>query len=122
MADLRAISRLRHNPITGCSMILAEHRSERPQEWAVKEASREDFQCPFCEGNEDCTPSETLARRARGGKPNGPGWRVRIVPNKYPVLCPTREIFYSPKGLHEIIVESPKHLTSITQLNDDEFT
>src|SRR5262249_5532926 len=64
----------------------------------------------------------TLARRARGGKPNGPGWRVRIVPNKYPVLCPTREIFYSPKGLHEIIVESPKHLTSITQLNDDEFT
>ena len=32
------------------------------------------------------TPPEVLAYRRNGGAPNGPGWDVRVVPNKFPAL------------------------------------
>ena len=40
--------------------------------------------CPFCEGHEDKTPPEILAYRELGSRPNGPGWRIRVVPNRSP--------------------------------------
>ena len=42
--------------------------------------------CPFCEGREDWTPPELWADRPDGGAPDTPGWRLRSVPNLYPVL------------------------------------
>jgi UDPglucose--hexose-1-phosphate uridylyltransferase len=42
--------------------------------------------CPFCEGREDRTPPEVWADRPGGGAADTPGWRVRAVPNLYPVL------------------------------------
>ncbi len=42
--------------------------------------------CPFCEGQEDKTPPEILAYRDFGSRPNGPGWRIRVVPNRFPAL------------------------------------
>ena len=42
--------------------------------------------CPFCEGSEDKTPHEILAYRDRDTRPNEKGWRVRVVPNKFPAL------------------------------------
>jgi UDPglucose--hexose-1-phosphate uridylyltransferase len=44
-------------------------------------------ECPLCEGHEDWTPPETFAVRPNGGPPDSPGWLVRAVPNKYPVLA-----------------------------------
>ena len=41
--------------------------------------------CPFCEGHESKTPPEVLAYR-NGSQPNQPGWSLRVVPNKFPVL------------------------------------
>jgi UDPglucose--hexose-1-phosphate uridylyltransferase len=43
-------------------------------------------QCPLCEGREDWTPPETWALRPGGGGADTPGWLVRAVPNKYPLL------------------------------------
>ena len=42
--------------------------------------------CPFCEGNEDKTPGEVLAYRNPGSAANREGWRLRVVPNKFPAL------------------------------------
>ena len=42
--------------------------------------------CPFCEGHEDKTPHEILAYRDRGTRANDKGWRVRVVPNRFPAL------------------------------------
>ena len=42
--------------------------------------------CPFCEGHEAQTPPEIASYRDRGSRPNTPGWRVRVVPNKFPAL------------------------------------
>ena len=50
------------------------------------DAAREE--CPLCEGHESWTPPETYALRPGGGPPDSPGWLVRAVPNKYPLLEP----------------------------------
>ena len=131
------MSELRRNPVTGQWVILAENRGQRPQEFAYREVALEDFQCPFCQGQEERTPGETLAIRDAASERDGPGWRVRVVPNKYPVLdrngfdgarnqhphpLPEREEEILPGiGLHEIVIESPRHLTSVTQLSHGEF-
>ncbi len=56
--------------------------------------------------------------------PDGPGWRVRVVPNLYPAVD-ERGASSAAKtgenaliGLHEVIIESPRHFNSITQLNE----
>jgi UDPglucose--hexose-1-phosphate uridylyltransferase len=108
------MSDLRRNPLTGQWVILAENRGARPQDVVVQQTVRDPGECPFCEGHEKRTPDETLALREPVGKPNGPGWRVRVVPNKYPAL-------EDANGIHEIIIESPRHLTSVTQLDDRQF-
>src|SRR6185369_17566581 len=97
------MSDLRRNPITGLWVIVAENRGDRPQEIAFQEQVRRDFSCPFCEGQEQRTPGETLALRSPGSKPDGPGWHVRVIPNKYPAVN-------GQTGLHEVIVESPRHI------------
>jgi UDPglucose--hexose-1-phosphate uridylyltransferase len=126
------MSELRRNPITGLWVIVAENRGARPQEIFSQQTVLDDFQCPFCEGREERTPNETLARRQPGSQVNGPGWRVRVVPNKYPALEEVGDLDTAGKlpsetgneaavGLHEIIVESPRHLTSVTELEERQF-
>mgnify|MGYP005833064209 CR=1 FL=1 len=64
------------------------------------------------------TPPESFALRD-GTPPDGPGWRVRVVPNKFAALqpvgslerCTENELFrrMDGVGVHEVIVESPVH-------------
>src|SRR5256886_10447739 len=72
---------------------------------------------PVLRGHETMTPPEVLAYRDRG-KPDGPGWSIRCVPNKFPALERVGEVrehwdgpFVSVDGVgaHEIVVESPDH-------------
>jgi UDPglucose--hexose-1-phosphate uridylyltransferase len=132
---------LRIDPLTGLRVVLAPKRSERPfsfQPSEVHEQARE--QCPLCEGREDWTPPETWALRPGGGGPDTPGWLVRAVPNKYPLLehrkehpkaAPIEEpedpltegrgdpqLFSSSPatGVHEVIAHTPEHLSSIGDL------
>lgn len=74
--------------------------------------------CPFCEGHEDQTPPEISAIRAAGSAPNGPGWGLRVIPNRYPALAiegqPDRRgvgVYDRMHGIgaHEVIIESPRH-------------
>ena len=109
---------LRKDPIVGRWVVVAESRSQRPNDFTQTSAPR--GTCPFCEGNEDQTPPEILAYRS-SGPANGPGWRVRVVPNKYPALEREGSLGQVPSGLyerqagigaHEVIIETPEHLTS----------
>ncbi len=68
--------------------------------------------CPFCPGSEHETPPERWALRDHGPA-DGPGWRVRAVPNRYPVITP-------PEGAHEVVVNSDRHVAAFWDLGPEE--
>jgi UDPglucose--hexose-1-phosphate uridylyltransferase len=104
------MSELRQDPTTHNWVIIAPERARRPHGDAdVWTPGR----CPFCPGNEVMTPPELW----RLSDPAG-GWRVRVIPNKFPMLVPTAGLGpRSPHvagaldgyGHHEVIIESPRH-------------
>jgi UDPglucose--hexose-1-phosphate uridylyltransferase len=119
---------LRKDPIVGRWVIIALERAKRPHDFKHQEQSLvEAGACPFCEGNEDKTPPEIIAYRDRGARPNGPGWRVRVVPNKFPALTIEGSLHKRGEGIydkmagvgaHEVIIESPTHHVSMATLSD----
>ncbi|MFQ5787399.1 MAG: galactose-1-phosphate uridylyltransferase [Thermodesulfobacteriota bacterium] len=118
---------LRREPVSGRWVIIATERYERPTDFKSKPQIIKSSFCPFCEGNEDKTPSEILAYRENGTEANTRGWRVRVVPNKFPALQIEGEqnkrgegIYDMMNGIgaHEVIIESPKHIQSLTSLDN----
>ncbi len=113
------MSELRHDPLTKRWVIIANERSRRPEDFADGgDAPHEGGFCPFCPGSEDKTPGEIVAFRPAGGAANGPGWEVRVIPNKYPALSIEGTLDRHGVGLydrmrgvgaHEVVVESPLH-------------
>ena len=76
---------LRKDPVTGRWVIIATERGARPTDFkSAPQVISRGF-CPFCEGNEDKTPPEIVALRDYGAR-DQKGWRVRVVPNKFPAL------------------------------------
>ncbi len=119
------MSELRKDPVVGRWVIISPERGKRPSDYATKrEESLEGF-CPLCPGNEALTPPEVFAFREKGTRPDGPGWSIRVVPNKFPAL--TREetlrrrndgIFESMAGVgeHEVVIETPNHGVELSSL------
>lgn len=110
---------LRRDPITQRWAIIATERALRPQDFRSEAVSPPvGKSCPFCAGNERLTPAEILATRDATTRANTPGWRVRVVPNKYPALRIEGGLDKRPEGIydhmngigaHEVIIESPDH-------------
>ena len=118
---------LRREPVSGRWVIVATERAARPTDFETNPQIIKSGFCPFCEGNEDKTPPEILAYRDSGTMPNSDGWRVRVVPNKFPALQAEGEYLKSEEGIydmmngigaHEVIIESPRHIQSLTSLDN----
>ena len=107
--------------------------------------------CPFCEGSESATPPEVDADRPGESAPDGPGWATRAFPNLFPALVPEEGVrpeagaqaafaasgdpllssargsepdLFSARpaiGHHEVVVNSPAHMASITELDPAEL-
>jgi len=116
---------LRKDPIIGRWVIISTERGKRPMITESLARPDGDGVCPFCPGNEDLTPPEILAYRG-GGAANGPGWRVRVVPNKFPALRVEGELDKNGEGLydkmngvgaHEVIIETPRHDLQLADLD-----
>ncbi|MGA2360994.1 MAG: DUF4931 domain-containing protein [Candidatus Aminicenantales bacterium] len=116
------MSELRKDLISGGWVIIATERSKRPDDFrpagGPAPAGEPRGFCPFCEGNEGKTPPEVFALREGGTLPDAPGWRVRVVPNKFPALnrgtTPpkhTKGVFEWMEGIgvHEVVIENPDH-------------
>jgi UDPglucose--hexose-1-phosphate uridylyltransferase len=121
---------LRKDPIVGRWVIVAKSRARRPHDFDTKPQRRKGTFCPFCEGNEDYTPAEILAYREPGTQANRAGWRVRVVPNKFPALEIEGNLNKRGEGIydmmqgvgaHEVIIESPKHIVSTSELSEPQF-
>jgi UDPglucose--hexose-1-phosphate uridylyltransferase len=82
------MSRLRKDPIVGRWIIVSTERSKKPEEYSFEEPPDDmtPAECPFCGGNEAKTPPEIASFRPEKTLPNTPGWWLRVIPSKYPVL------------------------------------
>ena len=120
---------LRKDPIVGRWVIISTDRAKRPTDFAREPIKIKGGFCPFCYGNESKTPPEILAYRpASNGashQKDGPGWTVRVVPNKFPALGIEGSLSKQAEGMfdkmngvgaHEVIIETPDHNMSLAQL------
>jgi len=138
MADLR------YDPVTGVWVAIARNRDSRPMEFVAIDSVQHQLICPFCSGNEEETPQ---AIALFGLTDHGPmklesdqgdsdsTWLSRIVPNKFPSLIgpkldlePSHSIESGPyayvqqDGIQEILIPSPRHVCSLSELTDGELT
>ncbi|MCP2519405.1 galactose-1-phosphate uridylyltransferase [Candidatus Aminicenantes bacterium AC-335-A11] len=124
------MSELRFDQIRKRWVIIAPERRKRPFAICRIDES-EEGECPFCEGKENLTPPETFAIGFSGRKPDTPGWRVRVVPNKFPALksdinltkLHESDYFLSLNGFgyHEVIIETPVHNYPLWERKIDEI-
>ncbi len=122
------MSELRKDPIVGRWVIIATERAKCPMTPKSEVFVPGSGLCPFCVGQEQNTPLEILAYRDRNTKANEPGWRVRVVPNKFPALQIEGDLHKRGEGIydkmngvgaHEVIVECPFHEVSMATLTED---
>ena len=129
---------IRIDPLSGHRTIVAGERSRRPGgEPRCEPPERIDVRRdPFAEGHEDRTPPELYAVRPGGGRPDSPGWTVRVVPNLYPALSPDAAapegdhdgggsellVARAAIGAHEVIVNGPQPVPSLAELPREQVT
>ncbi len=122
------IPQLRKDPIVGRWVIIATDRAKRPLAPKLEAPSPQAKLCPFCAGQEAKTPNEILAYRKGDSEPNKPGWRVRVIPNKFPALQIEGDLNKRGEGIydrmngigaHEVIIECPHHEMSMANLSEE---
>lgn len=114
------MSTMRFDVTTNDWVIFAPERARRPSAPRTEQpkANPPASECPFCPGNEHLTDPEIFALR-QNNRENGPGWSVRVLPNKFPALRieehPDRQEegslyqWMGGCGAHEVIIETPEH-------------
>ena len=121
---------LRKDPITGRWVIIATDRAKRPTDFIRQPVPPASARiCPFDYGNEHKTPPEVLAFRNGSGRDEA-GWRVRVVPNKFPVLGIEGSLDRQGEGMydkmngigaHEVIIETPDHAATLGDLSEKQI-
>ncbi|MFB6286506.1 MAG: DUF4921 family protein [Candidatus Bipolaricaulia bacterium] len=102
------MTEVRQGRLSPRRVIVSEKRGQRPSDWVRRDEERSDRACPFCPGHEGETPPEIWALRDDSGA-DEPGWQVRVIPNKYPIVEP-----------HELLVETPQHDADLPDLSPNE--
>lgn len=116
---------LRKDPIVNRWVIISTERGQRPRDFPSPAPKIHQGSCPFCPGNEGMTPPELLAYRPNPSPPNGPGWSLRVTPNKFPALKIEGRMERVGEGMydrmngigaHEVLIESPGHTAELDEL------
>lgn len=119
------MSELRRDPVMGRWVIIAPERALRPDQISLPAQERQAGPCVFCAGEEWRDPNEIYAVRTAGTARNTPGWQVRVLPNKFPVLRIEGKLVREGVGMfdmmagvgaHEVIAETPDHDLELADL------
>ena len=87
-------------------------------------------ECPYCPGAEGATAPEIAAYRKDGSGPNGPGWTVRVVPERDPYFRIEWEVvregigmfdMITARGASELILESPHHDDTLATMDAEQI-
>ena len=118
------MSELRKDPIVGRWVIIAPERADRPISLEEPELNTSATD-PFLEGREQFTTPEIHSIRTPGTKPNEPGWKVRVIANRYPALGVDGDLESRGEGMydvmhgvgaHEVIIECPHAEANLSHL------
>ena len=119
---------LRKDPIVGRWVVVNTENPLLPKEFVLKPFEWKGKEgCPFCYGNEHLTPPEIEAIGEARRVPDTPGWKVRVVPNKFAALRIEGDLDKRALGLydssngvgaHEVIIDNPDHFKDISDLED----
>jgi UDPglucose--hexose-1-phosphate uridylyltransferase len=122
---------LRRDPIVGRWVVVNVENPYLPEYFHLSPFKwKGDQNCPFCYGNEHLTPPEIEAVSEIERAPNTAGWKVRVVPNKFPALRIEGDLnkhgvgIYDASngiGAHEVIIDSPHHYRGIPELEEKEI-
>ena len=104
--------------LCGDGILISPGRASRPYDFRSTPDERL-ARCPFCPGHEAQTPPEVFAVREGGGA-DSPGWQLRVVPNLYPAI-PREPTSGEAFGIHEVIVETPRHTARMGDLSQEEL-
>ncbi len=123
------MSHYRFCPLSGECVIISKKRKRRPSDFAYTSNVGDSIVSPFTYGNESKTPPEIYAIRDNGSAVNKPGWKVRVVPNKFNAL----DIEKEPKkirfglydtmdgfGAHEVVIDTPRFPSDIYDYSIEE--
>jgi UDPglucose--hexose-1-phosphate uridylyltransferase len=78
-----------------------ESARKRPYDFVIEKDKTGGGFCPLCPGNEHTTPPEVLAYGRPDYSPNGPGWTLRVVPNKFPALVIEGDLDKRGEGIYD---------------------
>ncbi len=125
------MSELRCDPVLGRWNIINTEAPAGPDAFEQDRGVMGGGACPFCYGNESMTPPEIYAVRPPGSAPNGQGWQLRVIPNKFPALKIEGDLdrkglgvfdLCNGVGAHEVIVETPDHKRQMADLTLEELS
>ena len=120
------VPELRKDPVVGRWVIISTERGRRPSDFPrqpVEAAGRQLRVLPEQRGRRRRRRSWPAA--APTPTPTGPGWSMRVVPNKFPALRIEGELEPSGEGLydrmngvgaHEVVIETPDHTATLATL------
>jgi UDPglucose--hexose-1-phosphate uridylyltransferase len=125
------MSVIRQDATTKAWVIIATERALRPDDFRgampARASPEYEASCPFCPGHEMSTPPEVW----RLSDPQGSGWAVHAIPNKFAALAGTAEpqwrkpgpLFREMDGVgaHEVIIETPVHNRVMPLMTDAEI-
>jgi UDPglucose--hexose-1-phosphate uridylyltransferase len=137
---------LRTDRLLGRSVLVAENRAQRPNEFgegfsslsgqagrSVASHSPGVSVCPFCRGQEHRTPSAVFELTDEYGH-----WQTRVVPNMFPAVVlagdireqvdqlpdvggATSSAAVAAIGVQEVVIESPQHVDRMSALSEREL-
>ena len=99
----RAMPELRRDPIVGRWVIIATERARRPTRRRARPRAARGRACARS------APATRTRRRARctspgrspSAPPNAPGWKVRVVPNRFPALMIEGDLDREAEGIYD---------------------
>lgn len=125
------MNELRRDPVSGrWTIVLIGEEVKIEDLFSVSRflKKQSDETCPFCEGNESLTPPEIFAIRPDDSRPNTPGWEIRVIPDRNPILQTHGDIDNRAVGIydvlngigaHEILIEHTQHNVNIPEFSVD---
>lgn len=122
---------LRVDLLTGRQVVVVPTRATRPNA-SSPDPPLERLDDPFESGMEHETPGEHWALRDPASEANGPGWQIRIVPNRYPAVdrlgtettTPPSELMGTSipfEGVHDVVIECPDRRSRLIDLSTREL-